>query len=335
KDVYPDEIDDEMLGEFSKSLFDCTCCGRCQEICSSDVSVLDLYKSLRSRVVEDIPSLEKIEENICEQNNIFGLENEWRLETLEMSFEGKVPNLNDRFYKEGKKAKVIFFLGCLMNLRSSQAKILEAIFQIFEILEIDYLILGGEEFCCGHPLDLLGETEKVSSLREHNNEIFRKIGAEIIVTDCPGCLEALHEFHEVGENVRILHLTELLDERIEEVPNPLDITLKYHDPCELFRNNKVLEAPRSLLKKIGVKVVEMEPSCCGGGGVLRVSNEDLAKEIMDQRKEKEKLENEPIDVVTCCPSCYEQYQQNGITTWDIAQWVLKALKEPTGGETEE
>jgi Fe-S oxidoreductase len=325
KDEFPEQFDEELEREYAQAIFTCACCGRCEEICTSDVSLLDIFKKIRHDLITHYPKLQQIEQNIAVEHNVYGIDNELRAEAWLMELYDDLPDIDDRVYDEGKKADTILFIGCLMSFRSRHAKVLKAIFRIMEELDEDYLILGGEEFCCGHPLDLLGETAAAKNVRKHNSAIFQKIGAKTIVTDCPGCLEALKEHHTISKDVRILHLTEFFDEKIDTVPHKLDITLKYHDPCELFRNNKIKEAPRSLMKKMGIQLIEMEPSCCGGGGMLRVSDEPIANAVLQQRIEKEGLREEKIDVVTCCPSCLEQYELNEIVSWDIVEWLELAL----------
>jgi heterodisulfide reductase subunit D len=248
-----------------------------------------------------------------------------RAETWTMELYDDFPDIDDRVYEEGMTADTILFVGCLMSFRSRHSNVLKSILKVMEHFDEDYLLLGGEEYCCGHPLDLLGKIEEADELRKHNTEIIHKTGAKTVITDCPGCLEALIDHHKLDPSVRVLHVTEYFDEKVESVPNPLNIKLKYHDPCELFRNSEVTTAPRSILKKMGVEVIEMEPSCCGGGGMLRVTDAEVAQEIMDQRIDDEKLKSEDTCVITCCPSCLEQFEQNGITTGDIAEYLVKAL----------
>ncbi|MHA1628671.1 MAG: (Fe-S)-binding protein [Candidatus Heimdallarchaeota archaeon] len=325
KDAFPEKFDAELDKEYAKTIFTCTMCGRCVEICSSETQLTEIFKEERKESVEQFPKLLTIAENVEEEKNVYGLDNEMRTESWTMELYDDFPDIDDRIYEEGKTAETIFFVGCLMSYRSRHTNVLRAILKVLEYLGEDYILLGGEEFCCGHPLDLIGKTNEANKLREHNTSIFTKIGAKTIITDCPGCLEALLEHHHIDPSVRVLHVTEFFDEKIDSVPNKLDITLKYHDPCELFRNDGVTEAPRSLMRKIGINIVEMEPSCCGGGGMLRVTDEKLANKIMEDRIIKEKLKEEDTCVVTCCPSCLEQFEQNEITTSDIAEYLVKAL----------
>ncbi|NHJ85357.1 MAG: (Fe-S)-binding protein [Asgard group archaeon] len=325
KEVFPEKFDDELTKDYAKTIFTCAVCGRCNETCSSEVKLTDIFKIQRKGSVEIFPKLEQIGENISDEMNVYGLDNEMRAESWTMELYDDFPDIDDRIYEDGKTADTILFVGCLMSFRNRHTNVLKSILKVLEYLGEDYLILGGEEYCCGHPLDLLGKDDEANEIRTHNTEVIHKTGAKTILTDCPGCLEALVEHHKIDSSVQILHLTEYFDEKIETVPNKLNISLKYHDPCELFRNNKVTSAPRSLMKKMGIDIIEMEASCCGGGGMLRVTDESIAQEIMSQRIEKEGLKKEDTCVVTCCPSCLEQFEQGGVTTWDIAEYLVKAL----------
>ncbi len=325
KEAFPEKFDEELAKEYAKTIFTCAVCSRCVESCDSEVRLVDIFKEERLASVDQFPLLVQIGENISDEMNVYGLDNEMRAETWTMELYDDFPDIDDRIYSEGMTADTILFVGCLMSFRSRHTNVLKSILKVMEHIDENYLILGGEEYCCGHPLDLLGKVEEADKMREHNTEVIHKVGAKRIITDCPGCLEALIDHHKLDPSIKIQHMTEYFDEKIESVPNKLNIKLKYHDPCELFRNNEVTEAPRSLMKKMGIEVEEMEPSCCGGGGMLRVTDEKIATEIMKQRITVEGLDVEGACVVTCCPSCLEQFEQNGVSTWDIAEYLAKAL----------
>ena len=85
-----------------------------------------------------------------------------------------------------------------------------------------------------------------------------------------------------------MHATEYLAELIREkkiVPNELEETVTYHDPCDLGRNSGVFEAPREIIRSIpGIEFVEMPTNraaatCCGGGGNLQSADAALADAI--------------------------------------------------------
>jgi len=79
--------------------------------------------------------------------------------------------------------------------------------------------------------------------------------------------------------VRILHMTEFLDEAVASGKIRLKKfgeTTSFHDPCQLARRGGVTQAPRNVLKALGLELTELEDHgglgwCCGGGGGV-VSN---------------------------------------------------------------
>ena len=79
--------------------------------------------------------------------------------------------------------------------------------------------------------------------------------------------------------VRILHMTEFLDEAVASGKIRLKKfgeTTSFHDPCQLARRGGVTSAPRNVLKALGLELTELEDHgglgwCCGGGGGV-VSN---------------------------------------------------------------
>src|SRR5258707_10147835 len=88
-----------------------------------------------------------------------------------------------------------------------------------------------------------------------------------------------NEYRALGGLYEVQHHTALIAELVESgklTPAAASAlaagkTVTYHDPCYLGRYNGETEAPRKLLKSIGIKVVEMERNgmrgrCCGGGG---------------------------------------------------------------------
>ena len=98
------------------------------------------------------------------------------------------------------------------------------------------------------------------------------------------------------------------------------------------------EEPRYIIDKIpGLEFVELEDNrrycnCCGSGGNLLVSNQDLALEIAN-RKVKEVLDTQAQSLVTACPSCERAIimarmaQKTQFDILDIVQLVWRAAKK--------
>jgi Fe-S oxidoreductase len=66
----------------------------------------------------------------------------------------------------------------------------------------------------------------------------------------------------------------------------------------------------------------MPPFCCGGGGLLRVTNPELSRAVL--QKKLESLEPS-AEIITCCPSCREQLGMERLRVRDIVEIVAESL----------
>ncbi|MFW9996307.1 MAG: (Fe-S)-binding protein [Candidatus Odinarchaeota archaeon] len=330
------EKEPELMDEFTKSLFDCTLCGYCDEVCKSDVSLIDLFKKERKKAIERqlYPSLSKLIDSVKSSGNIYRMDNEERLDLWFDDLGEEFPDLSNKIYRDGKKASTGIFLGCVLSFRSGQLNIIRSILTILETIGEDYLLFGGEEFCCGHPLHLTGDVDQAEAVRNHNRTIFKDAGISKLVTNCPGCLVSFRE-HYNFDNIEIQHFSQFLQERWRDIEPFIDNRvisgisgentgkkLVYHDPCELSRICGVRTEPREVLGKVA-RYHELEALCCGGGGLLRVTADDLASEVAKNRL----IDTGGQDIVTCCPSCHEQFRSKGVRTIDIVELVAAAMKK--------
>jgi heterodisulfide reductase subunit D len=321
------EEDEELAKEFRRLLFECTLCGRCEENCSSGVDLLRVWHEQRAKAIETHPEdfayLEPLKDALANVKNIYGLAAEDRAIYWLDELEDDIPGLADRVYEKGKTAENIIFLGCLMSFRGSQIDVLRALFQTLEKLKIDYLVMGAEENCCGHPLYLMGNEKGAQELREHNKKIISAAAAKRVISCCPGCLIQLREHHNL-EGVEVLHHTQFFDQLLKE---PMKYNQKeefsYHDPCELHRILEIKTEPRSLIKKMGIEFKEMDLSCCGGGGLLRMTDPNLSDKIIQLRIAREGVKN--TTVITACPSCREQLLGQDLKTKDIVELLSETI----------
>jgi Fe-S oxidoreductase len=106
----------------------------------------------------------------------------------------------------------------------------------------------------------------------------------------------------------------------------------YQDPCHLGRRSKEYAAPREIMKKLGLDVVEMWRSgnnslCCGAGGGVNVNRPDLAKQYAANRWLEIKATGAQT-LLTACPFCSGNLRQGkpkSIAMMDITSLVAKAL----------
>ena len=111
--------------------------------------------------------------------------------------------------------------------------------------------------------------------------------------------------------------------------------ITYHDACYLGRSNNIYDAPRSLIKKLDIDLMEMNRNkdnsfCCGAGGAqLFKESEKGIKEINNERSE-EALNLNPDIIAVGCPFCKSMLMdgtkssEKNIDVLDISELIVKS-----------
>lgn len=205
---------------------------------------------------------------------------------------------------------------------------------------VDFGILYDGEQNAGNDVRRIGEEGLFGQLMEKNTKVFEKARFSRIVTTDPHTYHVVK--HEYGNGsgplhgVEVLHVAELLDRLVREgklaFEKPLGGTVTYHDPCYLGRYNGVYEAPRHLLKALGVRLVEMQRNrkdayCCGAGGG-RIWMEDVPgiKERPAENRVREAAALAGVDtLVVSCPKDLVMFQDALKTTQLESALAVKDL----------
>ncbi|NLD37007.1 MAG: (Fe-S)-binding protein [Desulfatiglans sp.] len=336
KRFYRGDLNKEFLKAFSDTVYRCTLCGRCEEICPSGISLKDIWISLRQDMVHSdaFPAkVNTIKENVLKSHNVFNEDNSERAEW--------VSDLDDPpehgHIKE--KADVVYFTGCVSSYFPMAQQIPMSLVSIFNAAGVDFTLLGEDEYCCGFPFLGAGLRDRVDEVIHHNMEAVKKKNATRVVFACPSCYRMWKEYYP--PEFELYHVTQyikkfLMDGRLKS--KELNKTVTYHDPCDLGRGSREYDAPREILKSIpGIKFIEMKRNradcaCCGGGGNLEMIDAALSKEIAGA-KIKEVLETGADTVVTSCQQCvrtmksYVRLNKIKLDVLDIVELVSKALKQ--------
>lgn len=293
----------EKTADNAESLFTCTLCGNCTQICPAEFDPAKTLEMVR-HVLRDVPndSRDTLSKMIAINLNPYEEDNSSRRNWMEeVSFD--IPT----------KGKTLYYVGCTAGLRipslaRSTAKILRTADVGFAVLE--------EELCCG---SVLVRTGKVTEARRNAEKLTAAIadsGADRIVVSCSGCFRSLSkDFPEKFgiELPEVLHIIEYANELIKKgllAPKSLDKgnRLTYHDPCHLGKEMGIYEAPREVLRAIpDVELVEMETireaaMCCGAGGGLRSYDSELSKKIAGDRVKSAEATGAEV-LATTCPFC--------------------------------
>ena len=325
---------EELKKEFSKTVFRCTLCGTCQEVCPLGLGLKELWLSIRRDLVHSGAYPQKIDmirDNLGESHNVFAEDNEERAAWVE-----DLRNPPDDGYIR-EKAEVVYFTGCVASYFPLGQKIPAALVDIYDAAGVDFTLLGEEEWCCGFPLLGAGLDELLDEFVRHNVEAVRRKGAREVVFSCPSCYQIWRERYPA--EFRMSHASEFLVRLVAEARVPmkeLPLTVTYHDPCDLGRGARVFEAPREVIRAIpGVKLVELPRNrencqCCGGGGNLEMIDAELSS-AMARKKIEEAVGTGAQAVVSTCQQCvrtmttYAKRNKIPIEVMDLSQLVQKAL----------
>lgn len=333
KRFYSSAQNEETLKKFSETVYRCTLCGRCQEVCPAGISLKDIWLSLRQDLVHSnaFPSkVDMIRENVLKSHNVFDEDNEERAEWVE--------DLDDPpehgHIKES--AEVVYFTGCVSAYFPMVQQIPLSLVEIFESADVDFTLLGEDEYCCGFPFLGAGLRDKVGELIEHNIEAVKSKNAKKVVFACPSCYRMWKEYYP--PEFELYHVTQFITQRLQEKLKlkTLNKVVTYHDPCDLGRGSGEYDAPRDIIKAIpGIKLVEMDKNrencaCCGGGGNLEMIDANLSKEIAGE-KIRQALDTGAEAVITSCQQCvrtmkgYVRLNKIKLEVLDIVELVRKAL----------
>ena len=324
------------LRAFSDTVFRCTLCGSCQEVCPVGIGLKELWHSVRRDLVDSDAYPDKINmirKNLEESHNVFGEDNEERADWVE-----DIPDAPFYGYLR-KQAEVVYFTGCVAAFFPLAQRIPIALAKILDAAEVEFTLLGEDEWCCGFPLLGAGLRDLAEELINHNVDTVREKGAQKVIFACPSCYQMWEEYYP--REFEIAHVSEFLNQLIKQKRIPLqaiDLTVTYHDPCDLGRGRRVFEAPREVIRSIpGVKLIELSRNrencqCCGGGGNLEMIDAKLSAKIA-KRKIEEILATGAQAVVTSCQQCvrtmttYAKRNKIPMEVMDITQLVYRAFKE--------
>jgi Fe-S oxidoreductase len=245
---------------------------------------------------------------------------------------------------QGKKAAVVFWVGCAGSFDDRAKKITKAFVKILNHTQTSFAVLGTEESCTGDPAKRAGNEFLFQMQALQNINTLDSYGVTKIVTTCPHCFNTLkNEYPELGGHYKVMHHTQFLKSLIKEGSLKIEggsfkgKRITYHDPCYLSRANKIFEAPRELIKKLDAELVEMKACktkglCCGAGGAQMFKDaEEGNKEINIERTEQA-LDTKAEIIAAACPFCNtmitdgvkNKKQEDKVKIMDVAELIANA-----------
>ncbi len=246
---------------------------------------------------------------------------------------------------EGKKADILYFVGCAGSYDDRAIKITKAFVKILNKAKVNFAILGEEETCAGDPAKRAGNEMLFQMQALMNIETFNMYEVKKIVTANPHAFNTIkNEYPELGGNYEVLHHTQFISELINEGKLKIEggsfkgKRISFHDPCYLGRANNVYEAPRILLKQLDTELVEATnhkstSTCCGAGGAQMFKDSEKGDREIFEKRTDEMLETTPDIIATACEFCNTmltdgvkmQEKEGSIAVLDIAELIAKDL----------
>ncbi|UPF04389.1 dimethylglycine demethylation protein DgcB [Pseudomonas mosselii] len=291
----------------AETLWSCTTCRACVEECPMMIEHVDAIVDMRRHL-----TLEKgatpnkgaeVLDNLIATDNPGGFAPGGRMNWA--------ADLNLKLLSEVKRTEVLFWVGDgAFDMRNQRT--LRAFVKVLKASGVDFAVLGLEERDSGDVARRLGDEATFQQLAKRNIQTLGKYSFQRIVTCDPHSFHVLkNEYGALGGEYQVQHHSTYIAELI--AANKLNLgqhnggSVTYHDPCYLGRYNGEYEAPREVLKALGIEVREMQRSgfrsrCCGGGGGAPITDIPGKQRIPDMRMDDIR-ETEAELVAVGCPQC--------------------------------
>jgi len=298
-----------------ETLWSCRTCAACVEICPVGIEHLPMIVEMRRALVEEgemDPAVQTALQNVLKKGNSIG-ENKRKRAAWSKKLDFTI--------KDARKesVEVLWFVGDYASFDPRYQKVAQAFARILHASGVDFGILYEAEMTAGNDVRRVGEEGLFEHVAEGNIETLSGCEFQRIVTTDPHSFNTLkNEYAEFGGDYQVEHATQMIQRLLASDTIPLarklERSVTYHDSCHLGRINKEYGAPREVLTRIGVKIVEMPRNhcnafCCGAGGGRIWTPDPMDKEKPAENRMREAAGIDGIDAfVVNCPKCMNMFE---------------------------
>jgi Fe-S oxidoreductase len=273
-----------------ESLWACTNCGACVEICPVTIEHVQKIDDMRRYLVMEEskfpPEVTPLFNNLERNQNPWEINNDTRADWAR--------DLGIKTVAEDPDVEVLYWVGCMGSFDERNKKVATAFAKVLQAANVNFGILGPEESCTGDPARRIGNEYLWYMLASQNIETLNGYGfgkgeaagdgasqngngganghaapqrpfavpagraynVKTVVATCPHCFNTIkNEYPQLGGNYEVVHHTEFINKLIEtgqlKLPEGFDRRkLTYHDPCFIGRWNDIYDEPRKVLNVI-------------------------------------------------------------------------------------
>lgn len=318
-----------------KEIWACTTCMACMNCCAVWNEQVPLVVTLRRHLVSQGQVERTIQDmlgNLQRYGNSFGKSDRMRARWTQTS---------GLKIKDARKEAVeyLWFVGDYASYDPRCEDITKKTANVFAQAGLDFGLLYEAERNAGNDVRRVGEEGLFEMLRDKNQQALGKAKFQKIVTTDPHTYHTLkNEYPWNGNRPEVRHYTEVLAGLVQAGKLPLKRKLTgrvtYHDPCYLGRYNGVYDAPRRVLRALGLEVVEMprcrdRSYCCGaGGGRIWMEDTEKIQERPSENRVREAVALEGVRTfVVACPKDIAMFRDAVKTTGNESKIAVKDLAE--------
>jgi Fe-S oxidoreductase len=247
---------EQLVGQriHEESLWACTNCGACVEICPVDIEHVQKIEDMRRHLVLEESSfpqeVQPLFTNLERNGNPWEISNDTRAEWAQ--------NLGVKTLAEDPDAEVLYWVGCMGSFDARNRKVATAFAKVMNAAGVRFGILGSEESCNGDPARRIGNEYLWQMLAQQNIETLNGYGfgksapmtstgangsangrngangattasngsglgvpagraynVKTVVATCPHCFNTIkNEYPQLGGNYEVVHHTEFIDRLI-------------------------------------------------------------------------------------------------------------------------
>lgn len=268
---------DSTSPQSAEIAFECSLCGLCTAVCPQRLDPRHLFLDMRRRQVAlGLLHYRRYRSQLQHE--------QWGTSSL-LSWCG-LPD----------GCTTVFFPGCALP-GSRPATTLRMFADLRRIVPTLGIVLD----CCLKPSHDLGRTVAFQAGFELMHRFLVAQGVRTVVTACPNCTVI---FRQYAPEIAVRLAYELLETSQIGVTAQTGEEVSVHDPCPLRNDANSHMAVRSLLNRMGCRVVDMPHQgrfalCCGEGGSVRAVRPEFANRWTRLRQR----EAGGRTLVTSCAGC--------------------------------
>lgn len=318
----PHNTEGRLAGDviWERTLWSCTTCMACVEICPVGIEHVPLIVQLRRSLVDEgvmDPTLQSALQNIASQGNSFGKSARMRARWVK-SLDFPVPDARK------EHVEYLWFLGDFASFDERLVEISRTFAKVLNAAGISFGILYEAERNAGNDVRRAGEEGLFEMLVEENMKAFSSASFDKIITTDPHSFNTLrNEYPAFGLSAPVMHYSELLAQLLYQGDkvslSKLTKQVTYHDPCYLGRYNRIFDAPRAVISGLGCDLVEMprhrdNSFCCGAGGGRIWMDDSFLNERPSENRMREAASLGVDYFVVACPKDYAMFSDAVKTT---------------------